>query len=349
MTALGTPPIRERLLAELGRCDEVVLLGDLLSLRDGAVTDVLRAAEPFLAGLREAAAGKRVIVVPGNHDHGLARSVLDAVHRKDLGLEQVAKPAKGGIAGAVARKLKGLDLAIAYPGLWIRPDVYATHGHYLDCHTTVPRLDPLLASLAAAALERLPARRATPGDYEAVLAPVYAVAYEYAQSRAALKNAPDGPPIALWRALQDFGWRRMSRGPGDGVGSRALLGLAVSGALGLMKLSGLGAFSLDLSLGTTARAGVAAATEVVERLGIAARHVVFGHTHRAGPLEGEAAWGPPQGPALVNAGSWVWPGLRGDESAVGGYRPGRWVLVRDSGPPELRSVLEEPAAAFAAA
>ena len=27
---------------------------------------------------------------------------------------------------------------VAYPGLWVRPDVYATHGHYLDCHLTMP-------------------------------------------------------------------------------------------------------------------------------------------------------------------------------------------------------------------
>ena len=29
----------------------------------------------------------------------------------------------------------------AYPGLWLREDVYATHGHYLDCHLTVPTVE----------------------------------------------------------------------------------------------------------------------------------------------------------------------------------------------------------------
>ncbi len=31
----------------------------------------------------------------------------------------------------------------AYPGLWVREDVYATHGHYLDCHLTIPTLERL--------------------------------------------------------------------------------------------------------------------------------------------------------------------------------------------------------------
>ena len=35
------------------------------------------------------------------------------------------------------------------PALWLRPDVYATHGHYLDLHLTVPRLESIVASAMA--------------------------------------------------------------------------------------------------------------------------------------------------------------------------------------------------------
>ena len=30
---------------------------------------------------------------------------------------------------------------LAYPGVWLRPDVYATHGHYVDLHITVPSFE----------------------------------------------------------------------------------------------------------------------------------------------------------------------------------------------------------------
>ena len=57
-----------------------------------------------------------------------------------LGLEQRCdwERARG------ARQLAPLGPAgagrVAYPGLWLREDLYATHGHYLDRHTTVPIL-----------------------------------------------------------------------------------------------------------------------------------------------------------------------------------------------------------------
>ena len=64
---------------------------------------------------------------------------------------------------------------VAYPGLWVREDVYAMHGHYLDCHLTVPTLErlsvgamsrllgaPAAASTASATTRRW-ARRCSPG------------------------------------------------------------------------------------------------------------------------------------------------------------------------------------------
>jgi predicted phosphodiesterase len=345
MSVLGTPPARERLLAQLEEADQVVLLGDVLALRDGAAADVLRAAEPFLGGLREVAAGKRVVLVPGNHDHRLARPVLAAAAREDIGLEQMADPEGDAVVDALARRLDGVELAIAYPGLWIRPDVYAMHGHYLDCHTTVPRVDCLLAAIAIAAVGRVPQRGAAPADYEAVLAPVYDFAYEYAQSAAA-RGPAAGRDGGLWRRVHAFGWGRVTGGGGggvQGVAQLALAGVAAAGALGAIGLARGQRFSLDLSPAAFGRAGVRAAAEVVRRLGIDAPHVIFGHTHRAGPLEGDADWAT----GLVNAGSWAYePALIGDRGPGDPYWPGHCVLVGDSGPPELRLLLDEPALAL---
>ena len=46
---------------------------------------------------------------------------------------------------------------------------------------------------------------------------------------------------------------------------------------------------------------------VIAGLGVRAPHVIFGHTHRAGMLEGDEAaeWLTPNGVRLHNTGSWV--------------------------------------------
>ena len=104
---------------------------------------------------------------------------------------------------------------------------------------------------------------------------------------------------------------------------------------------GLGPVKPDLSPGAITRAGIAAMGEVADRLGIEADHVIFGHTHRRGPLEGEPGWTAPGGASCSNSGSWThMPGLIGnatpDESP---YWPGTIVEVEETGPPAARLLL----------
>ena len=62
--------------------------------------------------------------------------------------------------------------------------MYATHGHYLDCHNDVRTFECLARALVER-LTRAPRNGySTPDDYEAVLAPVYKAIYRIAQSRA---------------------------------------------------------------------------------------------------------------------------------------------------------------------
>ena len=62
----------------------------------------------------------------------------------------------------------------AYPGVWLREDVYATHGHYLDRHTTAPGFERLGAG-AMSKLLKLPVdQMRSVDDYERILAPIYA-------------------------------------------------------------------------------------------------------------------------------------------------------------------------------
>ena len=79
------------------------------------------------------------------------------------------------------------------------------------------------------------------------------------------------------------------------------------------------------------------------RLGVSAGCVLFGHTHRAGPLPADdpREWRTASGTRLINAGSWVHePAFIGSDPARSPYRGGFAVVVDDDGPPELRNLLD---------
>ncbi|MGH2981794.1 MAG: hypothetical protein ACRDKV_07115, partial [Solirubrobacterales bacterium] len=69
------PEICVTLLDELSGADRVVLLGDVLELRDRPVGEILELASPFLELLGTALGGGEVVLVPGNHDHRLAEAL----------------------------------------------------------------------------------------------------------------------------------------------------------------------------------------------------------------------------------------------------------------------------------
>jgi hypothetical protein len=82
--------------------------------------------------------------------------------------------------------------------------------------------------------------------------------------------------------------------------------------------------------------------EVVTRLDIEADHVIFGHTHRPGPLPHDLEeWILPvrsgRTPTrLMNTGSWVYsPLFLATQPSDSPYWPGRCVVVEDGRPPEL--------------
>jgi hypothetical protein len=92
------------------------------------------------------------------------------------------------------------------------------------------------------------------------------------------------------------------------------------------------------------RAGLSAMGEVAARLELGDAYVVFGHTHRAGPLPGDEQheWRGRQGARLVNTGSWTYSSIfltaKPGESP---YWPGVCVLVDDDGPPIIRRLLQD--------
>ena len=340
---LQRPRWRERLLREVADVDRVLLLGDIVELRERPLAEAVDAATPFFDELGEALGEGEVVLVGGNHDHQLAAPVLEPRRLKSgppLGLEQTAKPGRSGTLSALARRLGSkTSLTIAYPGLWLRDDCYAFHGHYLDVHITVPTFEALAVSIVERLVGDLPEGSVTPDDYEAPLAPVYAFAYALAQGRRRAGRAVGaGASLGLWDRLNATGGRR-------GLEAKLLGSVLVPGAITALNLAGFGPFGGTISAEEIRRAGLRGVGEVVKRLGIEADHVVFGHTHRPGPLSGfdrKSDWVAPGGARLHNSGGWVYErSLSGAGPADSPYWPGACVVVPESGPPEVRRLLED--------
>ena len=83
-------------------------------------------------------------------------------------------------------------------------------------------------------------------------------------------------------------------------------------AIAALNKLGIGPLRADLSGVELRRAGLRAMGEVVARLGIDARHVIFGHTHRSGPLPDDDAgeWRlAGRRRSCTNTGCWVYESM----------------------------------------
>lgn len=325
---LADPQRRVALIEALDGVERLVLLGDVLELRHGPAREALERARPVVEELGRRVA--EVVLVAGNHDHALVAGWLERIARTapaELGLEQRLAPDQASHAAQRLAEWLGPRTTVAYPGLWLRDDVYATHGHYLDLHSTVPSFERLGAGMTTRLVGDLPARP-TPADYEARLAPVYAWIDAIAEW------APDGRAAGGAGSAQRA-YRALTGGRG-GVRSRLMAGafpLAIAG----INRAGLGPVSADLSGQSIRSASLRAMHEVCGRLGLGSAHVVFGHSHRTGPLPGDdpLEWG-----RLVNAGSWVLEThYMQDAAPHDPYWPGGAVRVEDDGPPRLERLL----------
>jgi Calcineurin-like phosphoesterase len=333
---LRDPGVRRTLLEEIAAADRLVLLGDVLELRELPLPKVLDIVRPFFEELGEAMAGRRVVLVPGNHDHRLAEPLLErlALSGRSLGLEQHASP-EDEAASRIGAWLGDAELDLAYPGLWLREDVYATHGHYTDCHMSLPRTE-CIAAAAAMRASGPPPEHASPADYERLLRPLYGFAFALAQVRRESRGAR--PSERAWRTISRL---RNRRGVASRAASQAAIGLAVpAGIWGLNRLLHA-EFEADLSAGGISRSGIDAATELAARLGVDDRHVITGHTHRAGPDAG-ATWPLAGGGRLHNTGNWVFAdAFHHPGTPPGPYWPGTVTWLDASGPPRRVRLLNE--------
>lgn len=335
------PTVLAKLAEALADADRVVVLGDLLEMRERPASDVLDLARPVLETIGEASAGKQLVLVPGNHDHELVSPALDAARlerRGPLALEATFDASSGELSRRVAAAMPRTEVVLAYPGIRLRDDVFATHGHYLDVHLTVPRLECVLASAVARIAGALrEGGTPTPDGYEAALAPLYAFAYSVVQQAPARAVTRGGNAS---RAI----WSRANSGGRASLTGMALGRIAIPGAVAAVNALGLGPFRADISGLELRRAGLRAMARVVQELGIESDHVLFGHTHRAGPLPGEVeGWHLPGGARLHNTGSWVYEDvfLGGTRPSENPYWPGCVTFLRDEGAPFTERVVSE--------
>jgi Calcineurin-like phosphoesterase len=336
------PELRAPLIEALADADRLVILGDGLELREAPHRDAAELAAPFFAEAGAAlGADGELLLLAGNHDHGLVAGWIDARLQSEpsgfLGLSEPVEPEQAGpLALRLAELAAPARLRIAYPGVWLRDDVYALHGHYVDLHSTVPTFERLAAGAMARWVVRLPEEGARPDDYEAALAPLYAFMHQLTQrSDHSALSAGAGASARAWVALAGDGRARHPI-------RAAALGTGYAAAVGMINALGLGPVDRDLSGASLRRGGLRGIREVLRRLGVIAPHVIFGHTHRSGPWPGddEREWTSAAGSRILNTGSWVYqPHFLGEEPSSSPYWPGTAVLVEDEGPPRLIRLL----------
>jgi hypothetical protein len=284
---------------------------------------------------------REVLIVPGNHDHMLLRAWFErracTPAPPALGLESEVDWRDGEPLAAVARALRPAHVRVLYPGVWLRGDVYASHGHYGDRHNTAPLVERLGAGLMARFVPERDGGPERAEDYEATLAPIYAWVDAVAQGRTPPRGGgPGSLQVAIWRELTASDHRRSVR--------RAGLRAGFPMFIGALNRARLGPLRADVSGPELRRGGLRGFAEVLGRLGVNTRFAVFGHTHRAGPLPDDEAeeWARPDGTSMVNAGCWVseqkW---LGPDPANSPYRPGFCVALEDGdGAPEVRNLLD---------
>ncbi len=332
------PELCVTLLDHLADADRVVLLGDVLELRDRPAGEIVERAGSFLELLGTAVGGQgEIVYVPGNHDHRLAESLLERHslgHPPRLELEQRFEPTTE-LAAQLAERTRPARFNLAYPGIRLRDDVWATHGHYLDCHMTIPTIECLSAAATMRMIGSIP-DPAGAEDYERAIGPIYGFSWGFAQSRGPQRIGGRARPTAS-------AWRRLSGGR-PGLRSRFLGSVAFP-----LVANGIGRalrrrFDTDISIENISRAGLAAIREALGRLGVETGHVIFGHTHRPGPLGGDdpGAWQLGNGTQLHATGSWTYSrGLCGPSFEQSLFWPGTVTWLEDDGPPRGEELLRD--------
>jgi hypothetical protein len=253
-----------------------------------------------------------VIVVPGNHDLPFIRPWIRSDPRR-LTIETPVPPDATALLVQLLEWLGPAEVKVRYPGVWLDERTWATHGHYLDRHL----LPESSYGISRGVFRRLPSGPTVPATYERVhrfsLAP-----FKRFVPRFVARLIDDA--AELLRASTMPSVRRNVLNPRLAPLTSALLAVQMR------------------------RASLPVTAHIAARLGVRADWLIFGHVHRLGPLEADESehWrGGPDGPALLNTGSWCYePLLVHRATPPHPYWPGGAVELETGREPRAISLLD---------
>ncbi len=322
----------DALLEALDDVDRLLLLGDVVELMGRGRARAMAVAEPVLRAIGQRLGAEReVVLVPGNHDRALVRPWLRRVGAALAVDSRVPVDASAELS-AVTAWLGPARVSVRYPGVWLRSRVWATHGHYLNRHL----LPASSIGINRGWLGRPPREGGRPIDYErpgagALAGPAQALSRWATATPHALDHASGGLLGGLSSKLGGL--------------ARALTMPRVPQGLLRRELAPLNASLLKVQM---THASLPALAHVVQRLGIDADCVVFGHVHRLGPLSDDdpSQWEGPGGrPRMINCGSWLYePLLVHHAMPPHPYWPGGAVKVESGEDPRAVGLLDGLAA-----
>jgi len=315
---LACPEPLQKLLEALQGTDRLVLLGDVVELMERRATRAMAAAEPVMRAIGETLGNEReVVVVPGNHDLPLVGAWVRASASEIESDSEIPLDATPTLA-RLTSWLAPARVRVHYPGVWLGEGVWATHGHYLDRHL----LPGSSLGIVRGLLTGAPRDGTTPGAYELARGP------SLTRIESSLTG---GLPRPLATLVED---------------ARELARAATMPGLPRLVLRPRMAPMTSMLLGAQMRrVSIPALLEVVRTLRIEADWVLFGHVHRLGPLERDAAadWEGAGGrPMVLNTGSWVYePLLVHSASPPHPYWPGGAVILDDDHEPRAVGLLDD--------
>ena len=332
--------LREPLLEALADVDRFVILGDGLELREAAHRDAMDVAAPFFADVGEALGpDKELIMLAGNHDHGIAAGWIDARLQSEpagfLGLEQRFAPGQAGPLAAAARRGRA-----------------ARRG----CNSPTPASGCATTSTRSTATTPTCTRRSRrssgwrPGRWRAT-SPGCPTQRRH---RRRLRGRPR--PALRLAARADAARRPHASSRAGGSASagtyaqltakdrhkhpRTLaLGAGYRAAVFALNRAGLGPLEASLSPSALRRGYLTGIREVIERLDIERRARHLGPLAPLRPVAERrpAEWTAATGARILNTGSWVYqPHFLSPEPNGSPYWPGTAVIVDDDGPPRAR-------------
>jgi UDP-2,3-diacylglucosamine pyrophosphatase LpxH len=307
-------PLR-RLLRAIDGFDRLVLLGDTIELLEGRPQQAMAMAEPIVRAFGERLGPDReALVIPGNHDRALIRGWIRA-QGPSLTVDTIVPHDASPALERLVSWLAPARVTVRYPGAWLSDGVWAMHGHYLDRH-----LLPVSAYGVSRDLFRRSSRSRAASPVE----------YEHARRPSLARTARWMPQPMATLVDEAAELLRAATMPRRRMFNRRMAPVTATVLGAQMR-----------------RAAIPAVAQVVDRLGIDADWVVFGHVHRLGPLDGDdvSQWRGPGGrPRIVCSGSWQYePLLVHRASPQHPYWPGGAVVVEPGMDPRAIGLLDDVA------